>query len=589
MKRILSLILSLAMIVSIFAGMDLTVFAASKGTLNGLKYTIENGEVTITEYTGSATNLVIRSEIENCPVTEISDMAFYECTKLESVIIPESIIRIGNMIFNRCSNLKTVIVDSNNITYYSSGNCIIRASDDILIAACENSTIPNGVKGIGYGAFYECLNYTSITIPEGVTHIDELSFSYCENLESITIPDSVIEIGDYAFTGCTSLASIIIPKNLSRINDYTFYYCDNLESIIIPKSVKSIGYKAFEKCYGLTTVYFDGTIQEWNSIDIRENNWYLTKADIVSLNSGSAPVPDGLEYSINNNEVTIDKYTGNAAEIVIPSEIQGYPVTWIGHDCFSGCTTLKRVILPESLTNISGYSFSDCTNLESITIPNGVKRLVYGAFSGCTNLVTINLPEGMTSIMPYSFNGTAYYNDSNNWEDGLLYIGTYLIGADDTTDSDYYIKEGTTLIAGGTFANKSNVASITIPDTVVYIGPEAFYNFTGSTTIYYCGTESQWNNIEIDNFFNEYLLNANIIFNATPAIPDIPVLTPGDLSGDEEINAKDSNLFKRVLAGDLAVEADSPEFLAVDLNSDGILNAKDANLLKQILAGAIQI
>ena len=115
----------------------------------------------------------------------------------------------------------------------------------------------------------------------------------------------------------------------------------------------------------------------------------------------------------------------------------------------------------------------------------------------------------------------------------------------------------------------------------------AFLPCENLTTVYYAGTEAEWNELRSNIAYgNSDLINAEIIFLGESEEPDT---VPGDLSGDGEVNAKDSNLFKRVLAGEATVEEGSAEFSAIDLNSDGDLNAKDSNILKRIIAGATRM
>ena len=81
------------------------------------------------------------------------------------------------------------------------------------------------VTSIGYQAFRNCKNLTSVTIPESVTSIGDYAFGGCAGLTSVTIPGSVTSIGDYAFNGCTGLTSVTIPEGVTRISSSTFYYC----------------------------------------------------------------------------------------------------------------------------------------------------------------------------------------------------------------------------------------------------------------------------------------------------------------------------------------------------------------------------
>ena len=156
-------------------------------------------------------------------VTRIGDGAFYNCSGLTSITIPNSVISIGDYAFSNCSGLTSI-------------------------------TIPNSVTSIGGSAFRECSSLTSITIPEGVTTIGGETFIGCSALTSVTIPKGVTSIEWSAFAGCSSLTSVTIPEGVTSIGNWTFQDCSALTSVTIPSSVTSIGESAFASCYSLTSV-----------------------------------------------------------------------------------------------------------------------------------------------------------------------------------------------------------------------------------------------------------------------------------------------------------------------------------------------
>jgi hypothetical protein len=115
-------------------------------------------------------------------------------------------------------------------------------------------TIPNSVTTIGDRAFDGCSGLTSVTIPNSVTTIGESAFSGCRGLTSVTIGNSVTTIGSYAFAYCSSLISVIIPNSVTTIGSYAFDDCNGLMSVTVGNSVSSIGELAFRYCRGLTSV-----------------------------------------------------------------------------------------------------------------------------------------------------------------------------------------------------------------------------------------------------------------------------------------------------------------------------------------------
>ena len=153
----------------------------------------------------------------------IANGAFYACTSLTSVTIPNSVTEIGGWAFHDCTSLTSI-------------------------------TIPNSVTEIGSGAFEDCTSLTSVTIPNSVKWIRDVAFIGCSSLTSVTIPNSVTSIGDNAFAGCSSLKSINIPNSVTWIGRNAFYKCSTITSITIPNSVTGIGEAAFCGCTSLRSI-----------------------------------------------------------------------------------------------------------------------------------------------------------------------------------------------------------------------------------------------------------------------------------------------------------------------------------------------
>ena len=140
---------------------------------------------------------------------------------------------------------------------------------------CSNLTIisiPNSVKSIGVRAFWEC-GLTSVTLPNSVTSIEASAFSGCTALTSVTIPNSVKSIEEATFCDCTKLTSVTIPNSVKSIGNHTFYCCSSLTSVAIPNSVTSIGYDAFNGCAKLTSVTLSNSVTT-----IEEDTFYGCKS-----------------------------------------------------------------------------------------------------------------------------------------------------------------------------------------------------------------------------------------------------------------------------------------------------------------------
>ncbi len=182
--------------------------------------------------------------------------------------------------------------------------------------------------------------------------------------------------------------------------------------------------------------------------------------------AASAETFGDYEYNIlDDGTAEIKKYTGNDETLAIPSTIDGHTVTSIG-----------------------GNAFYNCISLTAVTIPNSVTSIGWSAFEYCKSLTSITMPDSVTSIGSTAFDATAYYNDISNWEDGVLYVGNYLISGkcsvyNEKTDSletvaevtgDYKVKDGTRMIAGDAFSWCELLTSVTIPGSVANIDYGAF-------------------------------------------------------------------------------------------------------------------
>ena len=380
------------------------------------------------EYSGSITiPATITYNGAEYDVTSIGENAFYGCSSLTTIIIPEGIISIGNHAFDKCGLTAINIPEGvTSIGEYAFYGC----------SSLTNITIPESVTIIGDYAFY-CCSVTNITIPEGVANIGRSAFQYCSKLISITISGSVKNIGvsafaecsklnnvtmlegvksieNDAFYKCSNLTYISLPKSLESIDDRAFAYCSSLESINIPDSLTSIGYCAFYGCGKLNDVHIN-CIETWCKINFVSSGLFgntdytsnpLYYADNLYLNGKivtKVTIPEGMTSIGRNAFYRYNKLT----DITIPNG-----VTSIGDNAFYGCSNLISVNFPEVVKYIGEKAFYGCSNLTTITIPKGERLWIQSsAFEGCSSLTSIVLPQDIELINSRAFSNCPELTD----------------------------------------------------------------------------------------------------------------------------------------------------------------------------------
>ena len=287
-------------------------------------------------------------------VTTIGNSAFYDCTSLTSVNIPDSVTSIGSDAFWGCKSLTSITIPEGVVSIGSSA-----------FRECCNLTeiiLPNSVKDIGTTAFYECSKLTNITIPNGVTYINPQTFSYCSSLTNVNLPDSLVSIGYFSFNVCNSLETITLPKNVKIIDVGAFACCDKLSIINLPDGITSIGEDAFNSCDMLHNINLPNSIE------------YIGEAAFLGCSS--------------------------LKSITIPNNINE-----IKASTFSGCNNLQNVTISNNVHTIEEHAFAFCDNITDITIPESVTDIENGAFYYCRNLACVTISSNIEVISDDAFAG----------------------------------------------------------------------------------------------------------------------------------------------------------------------------------------
>ncbi len=180
---------------------------------------------------------------------------------------------------------------------------------------------------------------------------------------------------------------------------------------------------------------------------------------------------------LDDGTARITKYAGTEDKVTIPSELDGYTVSTVGNRAFLS-SVATEVVVPDTVTCIDACAFRIMRNLTKITIPNSVTSIGIGAFEYCESLSEITLPANLEVLDEKVLNGTAFAINPENWENGILYSGTYVVASDKDFSGVCTIKEGTTLIAERVFENRTKITEIILPQSLKHIGEGSFSRCT---------------------------------------------------------------------------------------------------------------
>lgn len=227
-------------------------------------------------------------------------------------------------------------------------------------------------------------------------------------------------------------------------------------------------------------------------------------------------LPNGLEYVINNNQVTITRYVGTDSKLVVPDTIEGCPVTTIGFWAFDWCESLTTIILPDSIATIEEGAFNYCYNLKELVMSSNISNIGLGAFNGCNNIQYNTFKNGKylgNDDNPYLVLVTSTSQDISSFD---VHPSTKIIAPCAFYNcynlTKIALPERVTTIDNYAFDGCANLTEITIPASVIYIDYGAFLSCYRLANICYTGTQDQWDEISIAEG-NNPLISANLIVN----------------------------------------------------------------------------
>lgn len=457
--------------------------AAAIGCADGVTDIVIKSEYNgypVTEVSGFAGKTDLKSVVLPDSVTTIKNAAFFGCTWLSEITFGSSVLNIGSNAFYDCYKIKKINIPDISKWCASSfadlNSCpFFRTAADLYVNGEKvvDLVIPEGVTSIGKYSFADLNSVHSVSLPKSLTEIGSSAFADCYGLEKVNISDIsawiTINFGEYdanpvlyaknlylngepvkeavfpegtksvgrAFYGCKSLEKVVLPEGVTEIESSAFAYCSALKEINIPKSLTLLGDSAFADCQALTSI----------------------------------SLPDGLKTlgkGVFMNCVRL-------SDIKIPDS-----VTSIGEFAFSGCTSLTEITVPDGIKTLEDYFVSGCTSLTKVTLPDSIETIGQAAFSGCQSLTEIKLPKNLKN---FGFQVFAFCISLTEIEipEGVETIPYELFASCEKLER---VKLPSTLtrIEEAAFNDCPSLKRIGIPDSVEYIHNTAFWNITLETS-----------------------------------------------------------------------------------------------------------
>jgi hypothetical protein len=209
------------------------LMAAAQVRAGDFSYTVNDGTVSITGYTGAGGVVAIPASIQALPVTRIGGQAFASLTNLASVSIPDTV---------------TNIEDG-----------LAPAEGAFSGSSLTNVVIGNNVNYIGTLAFAHCDQLSGVVLPDSVSGIGQFAFGWCGSLSQVTFGNAMTNLGPEAFYGCSNLVNVTMPGSLGGMGDYALAFCSSLTGVFFQGNAPVVSDNVFSGDPDVTVYYLPGT------------------------------------------------------------------------------------------------------------------------------------------------------------------------------------------------------------------------------------------------------------------------------------------------------------------------------------------
>ena len=411
-------------------------------------------------------------------ITSVGRAAFYCCSLLDSVVLPEKVTVIGDMLFANCTSLRRVVIPEgltliDNSAFnscYSLDSLIIPNSvtriEDWAFALCKGLTyveMSRGLTYVGRGAFGDCSALNTVIIPDlsswsminfGDYNSNPLTTTKTlkinnEEIRDLVIPDDVTYIGDYAFRGCTNITSVTMGENVTKIGTSAFSGCKNCASFTIGENVTNIGSWAFQGCSALTSL---------TSLPRKVPSTSSNTFDNSIKDQTILYVPSAALEAYSSKTPWSDFYD------IVALNIPKHQLAYFVDDALYKSFTLEEgeYITPEPAPEKEGYTFSGWSEIPERMPKHDVT--VTGSFTLTSEQLALDgiqytlwVKEKTAEIVGFDVT------------DG--FTGQVSIPSTVTKDGTSF---DVTRIGDSAFSKCENLTSVTIPESISFIGESAF-------------------------------------------------------------------------------------------------------------------
>ena len=367
----------------------------------------------------------------------------------------------------------------------------VSIDNEVIITDFESSyngsvTIPATINGykvtaIGKGAFKDCSGIKSVTISSNIVTIGAEAFENCASLTSVTIPNSVTSIGQYAFNNCDSLRTVTIGTGLETVPRFGFANCDSLTTVKLG-NVTAIDTGAFYNCTSLSSITWSSSLKSiynnggWDGRDYGKGAF----ENCTTLTALTIP----------NTVTEIGGWSFYSCTGLRSIKI-GSGVTTIGDGAFKNCSNATTITIGSKVSTIGAEAFENCSRVLSINIPNSVTAMGQYVFYNCDALLTVTIGTGLETVPRYGFAECGALDTVNLGNVLAIETGAFrnCISLTSVVWSDelQYIRFSDSWDArqwgAGAFENCSRLRSITLGDDLLEIGNYAFKNCSAASTI----------------------------------------------------------------------------------------------------------